>query len=85
MNDLKDIPNIGENLQKQLNMVNIFTYDELKQRGSKQTWLDIQKIDTSACLNRLYSLEGAIRSIRWHNLPEDIKKELKNFYLEHKL
>ncbi|WP_407652301.1 TfoX/Sxy family DNA transformation protein [Acetivibrio straminisolvens] len=32
-------------------------------------------------MNRLYALEGAIRNIRWYYLSQDIKDELKAFYL----
>jgi DNA transformation protein len=80
-----DLRNIGPEVERQLNKINIFTNKELKEKGSKQTWLDIQKFDSSACLNRLYGLEGAIRNIRWHNLPDDIKKDLKSFYEMHKI
>jgi DNA transformation protein len=85
MEKLIDLPNIGPEMERQLNKTNIFTYDDLKKKGSKQAWLDIQSFDSSACLNRLYGLEGAIRGIRWHNLSDDVKKGLKIFYEEHKL
>jgi len=29
---------------------------------------------------RLCSLEGAIQGIRWHNLDDGTKKEMKTFY-----
>ncbi len=34
----------------------------------------IRIIDGSACLNRLYALEGDIQGIRWHHLSQEIKK-----------
>ena len=82
MNRLSKLPNIGKVLEKQLNDIGINTFDELKEMGSRGTWLKIKELDPSACLNRLYALEGAILGIRWHNLPEDKKIELKNFYKE---
>ncbi len=36
-------------------------------------------------MNRLNALEGAVRGIRWHDLDDDIRKELKGFYSEHKM
>ena len=48
--------------------------------GSKEAWLKIKEIDDSACLNRLMALEGAIQNIRWHNLSEEDKDNLRNFY-----
>lgn len=80
MNELERLPNIGAVLSQQLNDVGITTHEELKSLGSKETWLRILAVDNSACYNRLCGLEGAIQGIRWHYLPDDVKKELKNFY-----
>ncbi len=74
MGELTKLPNIGKILEKQLNDVGINTIEELKIVGSKEAWLKIRKIDESACLNRLYALEGAIRNIKWHDLDESVKK-----------
>ena len=30
--------------------------------------------------NMLYALEGAIRGVRWHDLPKEVKDELKAFH-----
>lgn len=80
MGELSKLPNIGKVLEKQLNDVGINTVDDLSDIGSKEAWLKIKEIDESACLNRLMALEGAIQNIRWHNLSEDDKKNLKDFY-----
>lgn len=80
MGELSKLPNIGEVVEKQLNEVGIETAEQLMKLGSKEAWLRIKGIDDSACLNRLYGLEGAIQGIRWHNLSKEIKDELKDFY-----
>lgn len=80
MSKLSDLPNIGKKLEEQLNKVGIETIEQLKEVGSKQAWLDIKVIDASACINRLCALEGAIQGIRWHSLPEEVKRDLKAFY-----
>ncbi len=80
MGELSKMPNIGKVLEKQLNDVGINTVDDLINLGSKETWLRIKEIDDSACLNRLMALEGAIQNIRWHNLSEEDKDNLRNFY-----
>jgi DNA transformation protein len=80
MAGLSGIVNIGKELGKQLNEIGINSFEELKEAGSKNAWLKIRHIDSSACYNRLCALEGAIQGIRWHNLPEKDKKELKDFY-----
>ena len=80
MGELSKLPNIGKVLEKQLNDVGINTNDNLINLGSKEAWLKIKEIDDSACLNRLMALEGAIQNIRWHNLSEEDKDNLRNFY-----
>lgn len=81
---LSDLINIGKEVEKQLNQVDVTTPEELRKIGSREAWLRIRAIDESACINRLYGLEGAIRNIRWHYLPDEDKKELKEFYLKNK-
>lgn len=80
MGELSKLPNIGKNIEEQLSLVGINTVEELKKTGSKEAWLKIREIDKSACINRLYALEGAIEGIRWHNLSEEKKLILKEFY-----
>jgi DNA transformation protein len=67
-------------VEEQLNLVGISTVKDLKKVGSKEAWLKIREIDESACINRLYALEGAIVGIRWHDLPVEVKMDLKDFY-----
>ncbi|MBO6122595.1 MAG: TfoX/Sxy family protein [Methanobrevibacter sp.] len=80
MGELSKLPNIGKVVEEQLNEVGINTVDELIDIGSKEAWLKIKEVDDSACINRLMALEGAIQNIRWHDLSEDDKNNLKNFY-----
>lgn len=85
MGELSKLPNIGEVVEEQLNQVGITTYEQLQEIGSKQAWLKIQSIDPSACIHRLYSMEGAIRGIKKTQLPADVKADLKDFYNHFKL
>ena len=80
MGELSKLPNIGKSVEEQLNLVGINTVEDLKIIGSKEAWLKIREIDESACINRLYALEGAVEGIRWHNLSEEKKLMLKEFY-----
>lgn len=85
MGELRKLPNIAEKLEAQLTEVGIPTVDALKQTGSRDAWLRISAIDPSACYMRLCSLEGAIQGVRWHNLDDATKKDMKVFYdLNHK-
>lgn len=80
MGELSKRINIGKVVDEQLHSVGIDTFDDLKQTGSREAWLKIKAIDPSACYNRLCALEGAIRGVRWHDLPDEVKAELKDFY-----
>ncbi len=80
MGELSELLNIGKTVEEQLNQVNIMTYEQLKETGSKQAWLKIKAIDASACINRLYALERAIQGVRKTELSPEIKAELKEFY-----
>lgn len=84
MNELTKLPNIAEKMSQQLNAVGIITVNQLKEIGSRAAWLRILAIDSSACYNRLCGLEGAIQGVRWHHLPDEVKKSLKQFYSETK-
>ena len=80
MGELSKQPNIGAVVEEQLNQVGSTTLEELMEAGSRQAWLRFLAIDSSACIHRLYSLEGAIRGIKKSQLPQDVKGELKEFY-----
>ena len=80
MGQLSKLHNIGKEIERQLNKVGIFTYDELKDIGTEQAWLKIQEIDASACIHRLLALEGAIQGIKKTDLSQERKADLKDFY-----
>ena len=80
-----DLPNIGPAVEKQLIDSGTPDFAALKAKGSKQAWLDIQRIDSSACIHRLLSLEGAIRGVRKKDLPENVKADLRAFYSSNKI
>lgn len=85
MGELSNLPNIGKEVERQLNQVGIHTCEELKNLGAEQAWLEIQKIDPSACIHRLLGIEGAIRNVKKTELPEARRAELKEFYNQHKI
>ena len=85
MGELSKLPNIGKTVEEQLNQVGINSVDELKNIGAKEAWLQIQKIDESACIHRLMALEGAIEGVKKTMLPDDVKADLKEFYQRHKM
>ena len=84
MGELSQLTNIGKVVEEQLNQVGIVTEEDLRLEGAEQAWLKIQEIDESACMHRLLALEGAIQGVKKTLLPEERKKELREFYNWHK-
>ena len=84
MGELSKLPNIGKELERQLNEVGIMTADELKELGAQQAWLKIRAVDPSAFLHRLIALEGAVEVIKKTELSPDKKAELKDFFSVYK-
>lgn len=80
MDALHDLPNISKVIEEKLLQSGIASPQQLKDIGSKEAFSRIKTHDSSACINMLYALEGAIEGIRWHNLPDDKKLALKEFF-----
>lgn len=77
---LSALPNIGKVIEKQLNAIGIYTPEELINAGSKDAFLRIKLIDNTACLHMLYALQGAIEGIRYTQLSQSTKEDLKQFF-----
>lgn len=81
MKPLTELPNIGKTLAGKLNSIGVKNEQELKLLGSENALIKIATIENSgACINMLYALEGAIQGIRWHDLDDSRKQELKVFF-----
>jgi DNA transformation protein and related proteins len=80
MKNLINQPNLGKELVKQLTQIGITSIEELVNMGSENAFIKIKTIDESACINRLYALEGAVQGIRWHSLSKQRKAELLEFF-----
>ncbi|WP_312420017.1 TfoX/Sxy family protein [Anaerospora hongkongensis] len=84
MKKLSQMPNIGITLEKLLLTAGIDSPAALQKLGSQSAFIKLTKVDPTACLHKLYALEGAIQGHRWHTLPEERKKELKRFFQNRK-
>lgn len=80
MDDLAKLPNIGQVLADKLRDIGITSRDSLAEIGSIEAVLRIGVTDPSACYNMLYALEGAIRGIRWHAIPREERRRLKEAF-----
>ena len=77
---LISLPNIGKILEGRLIEVGIDSVEELFALGSKKAFMKLVEKDSEACISMIYSLEGAIQGIRWHDLDRKKREELKKFY-----
>lgn len=79
MSDLTAMMNIGKEMSRKLASVGIDTPEKLIELGSKQAFAKLKEAYPQVCLVHLYTLEGAIYNTEYNRLPEDKKKELKQF------
>lgn len=77
---LNKLPNIGKVLADSLKEVGIETANDLITCGSENAFIRLFTVDNNSCLSKLFALEGAVQGIRWHNLDESRKKELRHFF-----
>ena len=77
MGQLQKLQNIGERTEKHLNEIGIHTREDLEKIGPITAWQKIRGNypDKDICICALYALVGALEDIRWHELPEDLKRK----------
>lgn len=81
--ELADMPNLGAVTVQSLKRAGITSPEQLRRIGAKAAWLRIrEQVDPGACFSLLQGLEGAVRGVRWHDLPVETKQELKAFLKE---
>lgn len=79
MDSLQNAKNIGKEMHHKLMSVGVNTLDELKEIGSKKTFLLLKQKYDNICLVHLYTLEAAIQNVELDKLTSDVKKDLKEF------
>lgn len=79
MAELISMMNIGKEMAGKLDSVGISSAEELVSSGAEQAFLKLKERYPNVCLVHLYALEGAVRNVEFNSLPEDRKKELKEF------
>lgn len=82
MTKLSDAQNIGKVLELKLNKVGIHSLEELKAVGAELAFSKIKSIDKNAGRTTLFSIDGAINGVRWHEIDESRKNELRQCFNE---
>ncbi|SFN99690.1 TfoX/Sxy family DNA transformation protein [Xenorhabdus japonica] len=79
---LKDLPNLGIALERQLWKVGISKVEELRMLGAKATYLKLQQHRKKTNVSLLLALAGAIEGCHVAVLPEKIRDELISWHSE---
>ncbi len=79
MSELTSMRNIGKELERKLNRIGVHSAEDLRKLGSKEAFIQLKQRFPKICLVHLYTLEGAITDTDFNKLPEEVKKDLKNF------
>ena len=74
---LDQLVNIGSALAERLSEAGISDVDQLRRLGSVKTLVRIGAQGRPGCYNMLYAIEGAIRGIRWYEIPANDRAWLK--------
>lgn len=77
---LTKLPNIGKIMAERMEEAGVNTVEKLFKLGSKKAFMKLVEADDEVCITILYSLEGAIQGMRWHDLDRSVRQELKDFY-----
>ena len=79
MTDLTSMRNIGKELERKLKLTGIDSAEDLIALGSKEAYFKLKLRFPEVCSVHLYALQGAIENTDFNMLPEETKKDLKNF------
>lgn len=78
--ELTKLPNIGPELARQLNEVDIRDSEELKELGAEMACLRMKAGRLDVCFHKLTALEGAVQGVRKTQLTPERRAELRAFF-----
>lgn len=79
MTKLTSMRNIGTEMERKLQSVGICAAEELIEMGSKEAYFRLKMRYPNVCLVHLYTLQGAIDKMEYNRLPDEVKRDLKQF------
>jgi DNA transformation protein len=75
--ELSDLKNFGPTSQQWLNAIGVYTKSDLVRLGSIHAYRLMKDRGFNVTMNMVYAMEGAILGMRWDELPEKLKAELR--------
>ena len=79
MTKLTAMKNIGAEMERKLRAVGIDTPEKLLEAGAEGAFFQLKTLFPKVCLIHLYALEGAVEGIAFNALPDEKKRDLKEF------
>jgi len=79
---LTDLPNVGREATRLLAAAGIETPEDLRRAGAVGAACRIRDVrpNDPPCRSMLSALEGAIRGVRWHDIPKEEREKLWQEY-----
>lgn len=78
--ELTKLPNIGPELARLLNEVEIRDSEELKALGVEITFLRLKARNPDSCFHKLTALEGAVQGVCKTQLTTERRAQLREFF-----
>ncbi|MGD8781594.1 MAG: TfoX/Sxy family DNA transformation protein [Ignavibacteria bacterium] len=75
--EITKLRNLGPTSEKLLNSIDVYTLDDIKELTPVVIFHILKSRGYNVTLNMVYALQGAIMDLHYLEVPEDIKKELK--------
>lgn len=80
---LKDLPNIGQGIERLLWKAGIQNVDALRNHGAKDSYLKLRNIKQDLSVKVLFALEGALAGRHLATLPQCLRNELMEWHRRH--
>jgi hypothetical protein len=77
MNDLKEIKNFGPYMVKVMNMIGIYSREDLMDSDYKKIKNELVKAGVKPHLNIFYAIEMGLRDKPWNEITSEEKNEIK--------
>ena len=78
--ELTRLPNIGPELARLLNQVDVHDSEELRALGAETAILRMKAQGLDVCFHKLTALEGAVQGVKKSQLTPERKAELRTFF-----
>ena len=78
--ELTQLPNIGPELARLLNEVEVHSPEGLRAVGTELVFLRLKAQDPTACFHKLTAIEGAVQGIKTSQIPPGRREQLRQFF-----